>query len=420
MKFKHKYDGSPLTYLLFFISLSLLFSCKSVPSSSNNLDNQAQFSNKDLNWSDSLDSTLIATYTTSQIPGFSIAVMKEEEVIYDKSLGYANLDSKEKFSTHTVQNIASVSKTIIGVALMKAVELGYLKLDDDINKHLPFKVTNPNFPNQAIKVNHLANHTSSILDTENYARSYFFYDADKLKADDLVGEYKEMFSVAKTNQLIDESEFLENYLSPTGKWFDQKVFNNKTPGSQFEYSNVAATLAAYIIEQASGMTYEAFTKKYIFDPLQMTETGWEKTDLPNSTFASRYFSKSKKVPDYYLITKADGGLLTNTHDYSKFFIEMIKGFNGNGQLLSKSSYEMLFSKQVKVGEKRSMGTFWILNNNKPGFMHDGSDPGVMTLVAYDGEKGVGKVFFCNLDATEENIEAIISIWQAVGGHNWKQ
>ena len=159
-----------------------------------------------------------------------------------------------------------------------------------------------------------------------------------------------MYAFAKENKLIDESTFLENLLAPTGKWFNPKIFSKNVPGSQFEYSNIGATLAAYIIEQASGMAYEAFTKKYIFGPLQMTETGWEKADLSNQSFAQRYFTKQKVVPNYYLISKADGGLLTNTHDYSKFFIEMIKGFQGKGQLLSNTSYETIVVKHLVNGK----------------------------------------------------------------------
>ena len=52
----------------------------------------------------------------------------------------------------TIQNVASVSKTIVGIALLKAQELGKLKLDEPINKYLPFKVFNPKFPNENITI----------------------------------------------------------------------------------------------------------------------------------------------------------------------------------------------------------------------------------------------------------------------------
>ena len=69
-----------------------------------------------------------------------------------------------------MQNIASVSKTLIGVSIMKLVEEDRLSLDDEANRFLPFDIVNPHFPASPILIRHLATHTSSILDDENYDR----------------------------------------------------------------------------------------------------------------------------------------------------------------------------------------------------------------------------------------------------------
>lgn len=367
-----------------------------------------------------LSANLEEIYANSELPGFSAMVVNETGVLYEQSLGMANIKKQQKFTSHTVQNIASVSKTLIGVSLMKLVEQGKLKLDDAINNYLPFKVTNPNFPNQPITIRHLATHTSSILDTDNYFKSYYFYDGATLQATDLSKEYQEMLPYAKTNQLMDESELLENLLAEKGAWYAPTNFSKNAPGSAFEYSNVGATLAGYIIEKISRLRYEDFTKKHIFMPLKMNETGWELADINQAEWAQRYFQKNKEVPNYYLITKADGSLLTNTNDYSKFFIEMIKGFNGQGKLLSKASYTTLFSNQFEISPKQASGIFWIVSKEKNSFMHDGSDPGVMTLVSYNKEKGIGRIFFGNLDAAEENIGPIIGIWRALAQQDWTE
>jgi len=59
------------------------------------------------------------------------------------------------FTQDTIMNIASISKTIIGAALIRTVQDGKLSLDEDINKYLPFKVANPSFPNEPITLRHL-------------------------------------------------------------------------------------------------------------------------------------------------------------------------------------------------------------------------------------------------------------------------
>jgi len=74
------------------------------------------------------------------INGFAVAMVNENGVLYEKGFGYSNLETEEKYTENTLQHIASVSKTLIGISLMKAQELGKLNLDDPIHDHLPFKI----------------------------------------------------------------------------------------------------------------------------------------------------------------------------------------------------------------------------------------------------------------------------------------
>lgn len=69
---------------------------------------------------------------------------------------------KKPYTIHTEQPITSISKTLLSVALMKAQEMGKLHLNGNINDYLPFKIFNPNFPNENITIQQLANHMSVI------------------------------------------------------------------------------------------------------------------------------------------------------------------------------------------------------------------------------------------------------------------
>ena len=80
-------------------------------------------------------------------------------IVFQQSYGYADIASKTSFTNLTVQNIGSVSKTFIALALMQNVDKGLRNLDENINKYLSFKVNNPYFPDQPITLRQLANHT---------------------------------------------------------------------------------------------------------------------------------------------------------------------------------------------------------------------------------------------------------------------
>ena len=103
---------------------------------------------------DSLNSELTAIYEKKSIVGFSVAVVNGEQAIYNQGFGYSDLEQKVKYTNETTQQIASIAKTLIAISLLKAEELGKLKLDDPIDKYLPFEVINPNHPDKKITIRH--------------------------------------------------------------------------------------------------------------------------------------------------------------------------------------------------------------------------------------------------------------------------
>jgi len=88
-------------------------------------------------YSDTLTMELTRHFVSSDLPGFSVAVVSEEEVLYKNSFGFANKENQIDFETVTILNLGSVSKTVVGLALIKAIEDGKLTLDTKINDMLP-------------------------------------------------------------------------------------------------------------------------------------------------------------------------------------------------------------------------------------------------------------------------------------------
>ena len=123
---------------------------------------------------DSITVELTKLSKNSNLVGFGVAIVNKDSIVYAKGFGYDDKDTKTPYTIQTVQPIASISKTFLAVALMQAQEMGKLHLNDDINDHLPFKIYNPNFPNENITIQQLVNHTSSILDGDSYDRTYIF------------------------------------------------------------------------------------------------------------------------------------------------------------------------------------------------------------------------------------------------------
>ncbi|RZK90170.1 MAG: class A beta-lactamase-related serine hydrolase, partial [Hymenobacter sp.] len=138
---------------------------------------------------DSLTAELEALRNQGHFIGFGVAIVNSQRVLYQHGFGFADAQTHKPYGIHTIQNIASVSKTVVGLALLKAQELGQLSLDDSINKYLPFKVINPAFPRVPITLRHLATHTSSIRDNDFYlSKNYYLKPGQQVTAGPLTFE----------------------------------------------------------------------------------------------------------------------------------------------------------------------------------------------------------------------------------------
>jgi len=391
------------------ITICIFLSCKQ--STNNGGSNQAPM------WTDSLTAELNEIYKQGLINGCGVAIVNQNGIIYQNGFGYADVKNKKKYTDKTIQNIASISKTLLGIALFKAQELGKLDLDDSVNKYLPFRMTNPHYPNEVITIRHLATHTSTIYDTDYYDKSYILKDRRDSSVKPSLGS--EDFN--PPDSIIPMGDFLQKYLSKKGSWYLEEGFLNKKPGELYEYSNVGATLAAYIIELATNEPYDIFTKKHILSPLNMSNSGWSFDSVNLDMHTKLYYNPQTELPYYSLITYPDGGLITSVNEMGNFLCELIKGYSWEGELLTKDSYKELFKEQLTSAnfEDRDTDRPYDDEYNSGIFMgyspigyigHTGGDPGVSTFMFFNPETKIGRILFINTGLDNEGAKQYFAIW----------
>lgn len=350
---------------------------------------------------DSLTDALQKANKEGELVGFSVAIIDQDRVLYNEGFGYADSKNNTPYQTNTIQNIGSISKTLIGISLFKAQELGKLQLDDPINNYLPFEVVNPNYPNIPITIRQLATHTSSISDyEENYLKG-FILEKDTLDDDEVPFTHFQ-----KPDKRISLLDFLEANFSKTGTWYTPEMFSENKPGTTFEYSNFGADLCALVVQQATGMLYKDFTQIYIFDPLQMQNSGWAIKDIDDSKRSKFYLFKDQKIADYTCITYPDGGLFTSSEDLGIYLSELINGYRGKGTILTPESYTEFFKKHfdatINESGRINVGTFVEYNNDFIGSTdlligHNGSDLGSLAMMYFNPETNIGKILMINTD-----------------------
>ncbi|MGG5210389.1 serine hydrolase domain-containing protein [Chryseobacterium sp. MIQD13] len=372
---------------------------------------------------DSLHTEISSIYRQGIFNGFAVAIVDGQSALYQEGFGFSDVKNKKAYTDHTLQNIASVSKTFVGIALLKAQELGKLHLDDPVQKYLPFKMVNPNFPQAKITIRQLATHTSSITDNEFYlSKTYYLKPDQNLEGVKLNFDEEQVFN--PSDSIISMKAFLENVLAENGKW-NKNSFSLHQPGNIYEYSNVGTTLAAFIIEQATGQSFSDFTQKYILKPLKMNDSGWKFEDISFSEFSSLYEDPKTLLPYYHSITYPDGGLITNINDLGKYLTELIKGYNGKGTILAPESYKEYFKPQLNAenfterneqnpySESYNSGMF--IGYGYTGYIgHTGGDPGVMSILFFDPKNNLGRIMIFNTNFSDKKgNDAFYGIWNVL-------
>jgi CubicO group peptidase (beta-lactamase class C family) len=334
--------------------------------------------------------------------GFAVTVVKKDKILFQNAYGQADVAKTTPYTNQTVQPIASISKTFIGVALMKAVEQGLFTLETPISDILPFKVKNPNAPNSIIRIKHLATHTSGMTDNQTtYHKSYSILAGENTTSTEAKRMINELgFSTNGTVKSL--KDFLEAYCTEGGSLYDKANFLAADAGASYSYSNIGAGLAAYLIEVKTGKSFSDYTTENIFKPLGMNNTSWFITADNRPKMATLHWERNKPLPFYTSATYPDGNLCTSNEDLSKYFMEMIKGFSGESTFLKKESFDMLFKKQFEVGKtpanlnekEENAGAFWVyFKNGRLG--HTGGDFGVTTIMAFYPETKTGFIFLTN-------------------------
>jgi len=178
-------------------------------------------------------------YRSQSRAGFngSVLVGYKGKVIYERYYGYANHEQHMPLQSNSACQLASISKTFTGAAILYLYEKKYLDINDPVQNYIK------DFPYQGVTLKMLLSHRSGVPDYTKWVPNY---DHD-------------------TKTPIDNEKMLEMM----AKYKPGLEFR---PGSRFKYCNTNFAILARVIEVVSQMDYRAFMKKYIFDPLNMSNT----------------------------------------------------------------------------------------------------------------------------------------------------
>lgn len=307
------------------------------------------------------------------IPGAVVFIARNGKIVYHKAYGYADVENKTALKKDNIFRIASQSKAITSLAVMMLWEDGKFGLDDPISRYIP-EFKNP-----------------KVLTTVNWRDTT--YSTIPAKSEITIRQL-----LTHTSGLdyaaIGSQEFRAIYAKagvPSGIGNDNMVLADKMkilgglplkhhPGEAYTYG-LNIDVLGYLVEIASGMSFDQFLKTKIFQPLGMNDTYFYLPKEKHNRLVSLYDFKDGLIskmtvkaydnvdPMYPTLEgkyfSGGAGLSSTVEDYAKFLQMFLnKGeFNGT-RLLSRKTVELMLTSQVQPPLTNQMGLGFGLETDK--------------------------------------------------------
>lgn len=289
-----------------------------------------------------------------RIPGVSVALVRAGELVASGGFGKRNLESDLPMTAETISSIASLTKSVTGVAVMQLVEQGKLSLDEPVVTYLPeFRVADPE-ASRKITPRMLLSHKSGMGRTGHQNRVFT----------EEVSPYKDRAD------LVSQLATVELQTPPNDSW---------------SYCNEGYVTLGLLIETLSGIPLEEYYRTQIFEPLGLASThagfaAWRAAE--NGTTGYKRTNGGHSIaflPQEYPVYLSTGGIVSNVLDLAQY--QMYSMDYANNPLLSAGSLEQMQTISMPYGDTGwGYGLGWTVswNESLKVVAHGGGQAGVAT------------------------------------------
>lgn len=318
---------------------------------------------------------ILKNYMDDQnIPGFTVAVVKENKIVYKNAFGLKSLESKEEMTTTSLFHQASLTKPFVATCIMQLVEKGKISLDDPVIKYLPyFKINDERY--KTITIRQMVTHTSGMPDVMDYEWNNPVYDDNALE---------------RYVRSLTEKELIA------------------APGEIFRYSNMAFEVLGDLIAKVSGLSFEEYVQENMLTPLKMKNSTLLKKEANEKLLTTPHILEKgdvvvSKVYPYNRMHAPSSTMISNVEDMSRWAMANLNYGELDGKrILKNSTYDIMWTRGEGVAEP--VGISWFIgdHNGLKTVSHSGGDTGYRSYIILVPEKSLGIVMASNYDRTPIN------------------
>ncbi|MBS1139741.1 MAG: Beta-lactamase [Proteobacteria bacterium] len=345
--------------LLLAAAVVLLGGCATAPpTSKNDVRGDYGHTQKYLSW------LIDREMAQNEITGISIALVDNQQVIWQQGFGYSDLENKITATPDTVYRAGSIAKVFTAAAAMQLAEQGKLNIDRPLVAALPEFSIKTRFPNAApVTPRNIMCHHSGL--PSNFLRGLFVREPDRFDS-------------------VVEAIHDEHLAFP--------------PNYVFSYSNLGMALLGAAIQKVSGEPFDTYMESHFFQPLGMPQTSFAQRPI------AKAYDRNKETEVFSLRDMPAANLLSNVVDLSQFMkMQFSDGKVSDRQVLSATSlHEMvrIQNKDFPLTFKQYVGLGWMMSGidipgGGPVASHGGSLPDSHSMMAILPEHKLGVVVLSN-------------------------
>lgn len=296
-----------------------------------------------------------------RIPGLSVGFVRGD-LTWARGFGWADVENQSAAKPESSYRLASITKTITAVAVLKLVEEGKIDLDAEIQAYAPY------FPRKKwpVTVRQILGHVGGISHYKN---------------DAVEGHIKDVKNTRQALEIFQDFDLVAE------------------PGTRYNYSSYGYNLLGAAVEGASGLPYGEFIKTRIFEPLNMTDSRLDNPleIIPNRVRGYQIVKGELKNSEYVDISSrfAAGGTRSTILDLLKYARGIMKG-----QILKETTWREMFSSLVlRNGLMTGYGLGWGVRpwNGHFAVSHSGAQPETRTQLLIIQAEGFAVAIACNLE-----------------------
>ncbi|MEZ4254005.1 MAG: serine hydrolase domain-containing protein [Polyangiales bacterium] len=315
------------------------------------------------------------------IPGVAAAVVRDGELAWVGTYGYADVEAERPVAADTLFIVASISKTVVAALALQLAEDGRLDLDAPLDDVLPYPVRHPENGEVPLTARMFFTHTSGLVD--NWPA---------------LGRV----TTEGRDAPMTLAEFAPAYVTPEGSLYASSNFG-PSPGTRREYCNAGFGVLGHLLEVAGDGPLEALTEARLFTPLRMDGASWFLRDTDLSRLATPY-SWSRRDgflpnPHYGFAHYPATSLRVSVTGLSRFAIAMLTGEVDGVRVLSDQSVAELGRVQFpRVSGSQAFAWSWRTVGSRRWLAHSGSTYGASALLLIQPEERLAIVLLTNADA----------------------